>query len=121
MLRGIVIHGYHRGRTIVFPTANLQLIDPPEQIPLTGVFAARINKGGELFNGVANIGFRPTVDGSTLTVEVYLFNFSGDLYGKMLEVNFVARIRSEKKFRNLTCISKQIKKDIHQAIKLLGE
>ena len=109
-MTGVVIEGDKRAREINFPTAN---INPPSIIhPKKGVYAVKTNSNNISFNGIANFGERPTVDGKKLLLEVHLFNFDKNIYGKELTVEFLAFIREEKKFGNFDLLTKQIQKDI---------
>ena len=109
-MKGVVIEGDKRAREINFPTAN---IVPPKIIhPKKGVYAVKTNYNNICFNGIANFGERPTVDGKKLLLEVHLFNFDKNIYGKELTVEFLAFIREEKKFDNFDLLTKQIQKDI---------
>lgn len=110
-LTGTVIMGDQRGRTIGFPTAN---IDIWEQIlvPGKGVYATTAYVGSERYAAATNIGVRPTVDGHTLRIEPHLLDFAGDLYGQELTLEFIARIRPEKKFDGLEALKEQIGKDV---------
>ncbi len=115
---GHVAHGDQRGRTIGFPTANLKLTDifPPA----FGVYAVRaILEDGSRHDAVANFGMRPTVGGTAPQLEVHLFDFAGDLYGQLINVEFIAYIRPEQKFAGLDALKAQIAKDSDQARKLL--
>ncbi|PDW02944.1 riboflavin biosynthesis protein RibF [Candidatus Viridilinea mediisalina] len=117
-LCGRVIKGDQRGRTIGFPTANLAL--PPEQIlPADGVYACHAILDGTDIPAVTNIGVRPTFDGLRRTVEAYLLNWSGDLYGQTLRLEFHAHLRGEQKFPNIEALVKQIKQDVSHAQMLL--
>ncbi len=110
-LTGKVIHGNHLGRTLGYPTANLDL--EPDAVPpgSAGVYAARVYFGQNTFGGMANIGYRPTIRQNGFTVEVHLFDFSGDLYGKLLTVEFTERIRDEVKFDSLEALTAQMQRD----------
>ncbi len=111
---GPVIHGRKIGRTIGFPTANVFTGD--SQLPPDGVWSVSIIlSGNEIRRGVANLGIRPTVDGSARSLEVHLFDFEGDLYGKEIEVKFHRFIRPEKKFANVEELRKQIANDAESA------
>ncbi len=117
-LRGTVSPGRRRGgRQLGFPTANIQIED--ELCPRQGVYAvtAEINEG--IFMGVANIGYSPTFDDYLFTVEVHILDFEGDLYGKPIKVNFIKRIRDEKKFNSIEELSVQIRRDIETGRKIL--
>jgi riboflavin kinase / FMN adenylyltransferase len=117
-IRGEVVHGDARGRTIGFPTANIQLGAHLE--PARGVYAvtARLPDGGSV-KGVANLGQRPTVGGTESRLEVHLFDFSGDLYGQELEVALHGFIREEQKFESFDALKAQIVRDALEARALL--
>ncbi|HEY9821149.1 MAG TPA: bifunctional riboflavin kinase/FAD synthetase [Candidatus Sericytochromatia bacterium] len=114
-LTGVVVKGQQLGRTIGFPTANLQL--PPEKfLPRFGVYCVRVS--GDFLTsptasgvGVMNIGQRPTVNGTSVTVEVHLLDWSGDLYGKTLTVSLEQFLRPEQKFASLDALKTQIQTD----------
>ena len=113
-MSGRVIHGDEKGRTIGFPTANI----PLKRItsPINGVFAVKIKIENDLEKiGVANIGHRPTVDGTNTQLEVNIFDFSQDIYGKHLTIYFCKKIRKEKKFESFEALKKQIQIDAEQA------
>jgi riboflavin kinase/FMN adenylyltransferase len=115
---GKVIEGKKLGRTLGFPTANLATGDA--QLPPDGVWAVRaILDGGRCVPGVANLGLRPTVDGSSRSVEVHLFDFSGDLYGSALEIGFVEYLRAESKFSSIDALKTQIQADACRARRVL--
>ena len=109
-ISGKVIHGDKRGREIGFPTANIHMFH--ERPPLRGVFAVKLDDSF----GVANLGIRPTVSGSSqLNLEVHAFDFSADLYGKHVHVTFLKKLRDEKKFNNVNELKLQIEIDIANA------
>jgi len=116
---GVVIVGAQRGRTLGFPTANLQL--EPTYLPKPGVYAVDVvltSGSGERaskYVGVANLGTRPTFAGQNLGLEVHILNFSGDLYGQMLTVRWLTRLRDEQKFEGLEALRQQIQEDCLQA------
>lgn len=116
-MSGRVVHGDKRGRTIGFPTANILL--HRRVIPLRGVYAVRATVNANVLDGVANIGWRPTLNGSAPRLEVHLFDYAGDLYGQRMQVEFVAHIRDEQKFDGLDSLKKQIVQDALQARALL--
>lgn len=116
-VEGRVVEGRKLGRQIGFPTANVERGE--EQFPPDGVWAVRVREGDTCLQGVANLGVRPTVDGETRTLEVHLFDYSGDLYGKILEVEFVRHLRGERKFGSLEDLKAQISRDAEQALYLL--
>jgi riboflavin kinase / FMN adenylyltransferase len=119
-LSGRVVHGDERGRTIGVPTANLGAV--PELLPPNGVYAVTADRFSEaakafvpLARGVTNIGVRPTVGGSRLSVETFLLDFEGDLYDAELRVHLVTRLRDEKKFGSLDELKAQIARDVAAA------
>lgn len=118
-VRGGVVRGDARGRTIGFPTAN---VAPRTQLlPPAGVYAVRMDVGdGEWRGGVANLGVRPTFEPGVGSLEVHLFDFDADLYDREVEVGFVARIREERRFADLDALVAQIRLDADQARQQLG-
>ncbi|MBF0449223.1 MAG: bifunctional riboflavin kinase/FAD synthetase [Candidatus Magnetomorum sp.] len=113
-VRGIVRRGRNRGgRLLGFPTANLQLCD--ELKPLSGVYAVSVLLQNKSYLGVANIGFSPTFDDQQYTLEVHLLDFLENIYDKNICVNFIKRLRGEKKFSSIEALSDQIHRDIHDA------
>ncbi|QSX30864.1 bifunctional riboflavin kinase/FAD synthetase [Shewanella cyperi] len=119
-LCGRVAHGQKLGRTLGFPTANIAM--KRKVVPVRGVFAVRLWwDGSDIYDGVANIGFRPTVKGQMCQLEVHLFDFDGDLYGRRVEVELVAKIRDEQPFESLDALKKQITNDADRAMALLGD
>ena len=106
-IRGTVVHGDARGRTIGFPTANIALGRQLE--PARGVYAVTVIVDGEVIPGVANIGRRPTVaEGALSRVEAHLFDFTGDLYGRELDVSLHAFLRAERRFAGIDELQAQI-------------
>lgn len=115
---GKVVNGDRRGRTLGFPTANL--VTKNEVIPGNGVYAVLAELAGKQYQGIMNIGFRPTFyKNAKPTREVYLLNYTGNLYGKMLRIYFIARLRDEKRFPNPVALIAQVKKDVLKAKKRL--
>ncbi|MEO6055055.1 MAG: bifunctional riboflavin kinase/FAD synthetase [Chthoniobacterales bacterium] len=117
---GTVKHGKHLGRELGFPTANLS--GHNEQFPPNGVYAVEANVSEKWLPGVANIGFRPTVELNLpeRTLEVHLFDFSEDIYGRDMELRFVSYLRAEQKFDGLDALKAQIHKDVQDAKKTLS-
>lgn len=110
VISGKVTHGDKRGREIGFPTANIHMFH--ERPPLRGVFAVKLDN----FNGIANLGTRPTIGGAEkLNLEVHIFNFSKDIYGKHVHVTFLQKIRDEKKFKTIDELKQQITLDVDKA------
>lgn len=120
LVHALVVHGNHLGRTLGFPTANLELPKNKPFLLANGVYAIKAEVNLQVYNGMANAGIRPTIYGTTLTLEVNLFDFSGDLYGKTMVVYFYHRIRDEKKFDSLDHLVQQIHLDKKEALRLLA-
>jgi riboflavin kinase / FMN adenylyltransferase len=114
-LSGTVVTGQQLGRTIGFPTANLQL-PPAKFLPQYGVYSVEVLVHKTVVKGVMNLGCRPTVAGAAPTIEVHLLNWSGDLYGQNLQVNLLRFLRPEQKFPNLEVLKQQISKDCQAAL-----
>jgi riboflavin kinase / FMN adenylyltransferase len=114
-IKGKVQKGKQLGKKIGFPTANIDIKNYVLANP--GVYAVRVKtqKSKNFIKGIANLGYRPTFNGSKILLEVHLFNFTGNLYNKYLTVNFLRFIRKEKKFKNVDQLIKQIKIDLHKA------
>ena len=108
-IAGRVNHGDKKGRTIGFPTANVLL--KRCKSPVNGVFAVEVSVAGERFKGVANVGHRPTVEGTRAQLEVHLFDVKKDLYGTYIEVAIKQKLRDEQKFENFNELHQQIKRD----------
>ena len=119
-LTGKVVQGRQLGRTIGFPTANIQVTDEYKLIPADGVYAVKVSVKGQLFKGMLNIGHRPTVDGSHKTIEVHIIDFNDDIYEENIQVLFIDRIRDEKKFDGIDALKSQIMVDRAEALKLLA-
>ncbi len=113
-LDGVVVPGDGRGRTIGFPTAN---VDTDNELrPAAGVYAVALHDAaGVVRGGAANIGVKPTFGGGALTIEVHLFDFSGDLYGQKIRVQFLGRIRDERRFASVDELKVQINRDVESA------
>ena len=111
-IEGLVQKGRQMGKKIGFPTCNLDIKN--YVIPKLGVYAVkiRIKNSNKILKGIANIGFRPTFNQKKILLEVHIFNFSGNLYNKVLTIDFISFIRNEKKFKNINQIKKQISSDL---------
>ena len=119
-VRGEVVHGADRGGKLLgFPTANINAKD--QLLPKTGVYAVWVSKGEQVWAGVANIGMNPTFGGDHLSVEAHIFDYSGDLYGKDVDLHFVQRLRSEKKFSGIEELKAKIAEDAKLAKRVLAE
>ncbi|HSH04235.1 MAG TPA: bifunctional riboflavin kinase/FAD synthetase [Anaerolineae bacterium] len=112
-LIGTVVHGAQRGRTIGFPTANIT-VDDKQLIPANGVYATYAYHNGQRYPAATNIGYRPTVDGHSHTIEAHLLDFKGNLYDHSLTVEFIHYLRPEQKFDGLTTLINQITADVDQ-------
>lgn len=115
---GVVTPGHHRGMVLGYPTANIYTVD--EAIPKNGIYAVRVLFGPMILDGACYIGNQPTFAGEKIGIEVYLFDFSGELYHEHLTVQFVKMIREEKRFDNKEELIQQIKDDVAKAQEVLG-
>lgn len=118
-LRGKVIHGYKRGRSLGFPTINLDA-PPGLAIPNDGVYAVKVKIKNEEYNGVANVGFRPTFNGTSRNIEIYILNFNQMIYGENITIHFIQRIRGELSFDSLDDLKRQIELDVKTTIEILS-
>ena len=119
-VEGTVIEGSRRGGPLIgVPTANLEVTD--ELVPLSGVYAVRAEHNGTVYPGVANVGPNPTFNQQALSVEVHLFNFSRNIYGELLRISFVSRLRGEIRFSGVEELKTQIHRDIEEGKRLLQE
>jgi len=112
-LHGKVVTGTGRGVGLGFPTANLGT-DPWQAVPADGVYAAQAHVNGRVYRSVANIGTNPTFGGSKRTVEVYVLDYDGNLYGKEFKIDIIERLRDEKPFGSAGELAKQIEEDVKQ-------
>lgn len=110
-LSGKVIRGKKIGRTIGFPTANLQTKEDYKLLPCDGVFFIKTQYNGSCYYGMMNVGFRPTLEGEERSFEVHLFDFNQDLYGEILQVDLLELIRKEKKFASLEELKAKLQED----------
>ena len=117
---GQVVPGRDRGgRLLGFPTANLKLFD--ELIPKPGVYATEVFVDGQRHEGATNIGYSPTFKNGTFSVETHILDFSGDIYGKIIQLRFIERLRDEKTFSGPGELSIQIRKDVEKARRVLAK
>jgi riboflavin kinase / FMN adenylyltransferase len=134
---GIVVHGDHRGKLLGFPTANL-VTEPHKLLPANGVYAVRVTVPGEekeeeltferdstgssrVYNGVVNIGVRPTFEGQGRHLEAHLLDIDLDLYNQRITIDFIARLRAEQRFGGIEALKAQISSDVQQARHILVE
>lgn len=120
VLRGTVVRGQQLGRKLGFPTANVEL-ERAQVVPADGVYVVWATVNGRRHKGACSIGVRPAVGGTARTVEVYLLDFAGDLYGQTLDVEFAARLRDEANFETLEALTAQIARDVEQVRALLPD
>ena len=111
---GRVAHGNKLGRTIGFPTANIML--NRLVVPIHGVYAVKVETKTGTYQGIANIGNRPTINGTKPLLEVHIFDFNRAIYGEAIEVSFIKKLRNEVKFSNFEALKQQIEKDKQQAV-----
>lgn len=116
-IAGRVAHGNKLGRTIGFPTANIML--NRLVVPIHGVYAVKVETKTGTYQGIANIGNRPTINGTKPLLEVHIFDFNQSIYGEAIEVSFVKKLRDEVKFSNFEALKQQIEKDKQQAVEFL--
>lgn len=119
LLSGTVVTGHQLGRTIGIPTANLD-VSPQILLPMDGVYAAETEVDGRRYPAVTNIGMRPTVHGDCRTVEPWLLDFSGDLYGRRLTLRLLTFLRGERRFPSLEALQAEIRRNAEQTRTLLS-
>lgn len=119
-LSGTVVKGKQLGRTIGFPTANIELDEDYKLVPKNGVYIVCAKIDNQLVNGMMNIGFNPTVEGKNKTIEVHLFDFNSDLYNHKIKISIIHPIRSEQKFESVAVLKQQLIKDKEFSIQYLS-
>ncbi len=121
-ITGTVIHGNKLGRTIGYPTANLKPTDPEQTIPAVGIYAIQAVYNGSQYNGMMSIGYNPTVtDKKDIKIEANLFDFDEDIYGRVLEISFLKRLRDELKFDSVEALKQQLHNDKEETLKLFDQ
>jgi riboflavin kinase/FMN adenylyltransferase len=120
LLRGEVVVGDRRGRSIGYPTANV-LVDPAVIVPARGVYAGFVRAGKDVHAACTNVGVAPTFERGESRVEAYLLGFQGDLYGRVVDVSFVHRIRSERRFSGVEELKDQIARDVEEARRITND
>ena len=119
-LHGVVVAGNRLGRTIGFPTANMQMYEPLKLVPGNGVYFVKVDTVGRSLFGMCNIGCRPTVgQGNARTIETNIFGFDEDIYGLDVKVTFVRKIRDEVKFESLDALRRQLEQDRDECLTYL--
>lgn len=115
-LTGTVVPGRGIGKDLGFPTANIKVNHPDKLLPAPGVYIIKVHIDAEVFQGILNIGTRPTFEGKDQHIEAHIFDFDGDLYTKEVKIEFLLRIRDEMKFDGLDALIEQIEKDKYKAL-----
>jgi len=120
-ITGTVIKGNRIGRKLGFPTANIEVNDNCKLIPANGVYIAHVNVNKKLYNGMVNIGIRPTLNLKEITIEVNIFDFDADIYNQQITISLVDRIRDEVKFHDLDALKIQLVKDKAEILKKIDQ
>lgn len=122
IIKGKVVNGFQNGRKLGFPTANIEVDSSEKMLPPTGVYAVKVvlENDETTYGGMLDIGTRPTFNGKNQTIEVNIFDFEGDLYGSMLSVSFVKRLRDDVKFDSIEALIAQLHEDKTQVISILN-
>ena len=107
-INGKIVRGNGIGRKINFPTANIEIDEPKKLLPKSGVYAVEVILNRKIYLGMLNIGYNPTIKNEKKSIEVNIFEFSEDIYNNKISINFIRRIRNEKKFKNLNELKKQL-------------
>ncbi len=119
-LKGVVVAGEQFGRTIGFPTANMQLYEPLKLVPANGVYFVRVETLGTEYYGMCNIGMRPTVSKANIrTIETHIFDFDEDIYGLDIRISFLSRLRGERCFTSADALKRQLEVDRDECLKLI--
>lgn len=118
-LVGTVVHGHHRGKVLGFPTANLA--PENELIPKSGVYAVKVKIDDGIYDGACNIGPNPTFGDEASSIEVFIFDFDGDLYGRRLRLYFIERVRDERKFPDAAALQRAIRSDVGRSREILRD
>jgi len=121
MLTGSIVKGKGLGRKLNFPTANLSIPEEYKLIPKNGVYVVSSVMDNKTVFGMMNIGFNPTVEGKTKSIEINFFDFDQDLYGKKIQIDIIDRIRDEKKFNSLEGLQAQLKKDRETSLSIISK
>lgn len=117
-LEGVVVNGFHVGRRIGYPTANVEVASD-KLVPCDGVYAVRVDVDGVIYGGMLNIGWRPTFNGNHRTIEVHLFDFDSNIYSEHIRIYFIDFIRPERRFDSPEALVSQLAEDEQQARKVL--
>lgn len=120
-LTGKIVKGDGLGKKINYPTANIFIEETYKIIPKDGVYLVETIIEDKLFNGMMNIGHRPTIGTNVKSIEVHLFNFNEDIYGKVISIKMISKIRDEKKFSSIQALKEQLVKDENYCLKLINK
>ncbi|MDC1009811.1 bifunctional riboflavin kinase/FAD synthetase [Flavobacteriaceae bacterium] len=120
-LTGKIVKGDGLGKKINYPTANIFIEETYKIIPKDGVYLVETIIEDKLFNGMMNIGHRPTIGTNVKSIEVHLFNFNEDIYGKVISIKMISKIRDEKKFASIEALKEQLVKDENYCLKLINK
>ena len=120
-LTGKVIKGDGLGKKIMYPTANIFIKEKYKIIPKDGVYLIKTFIKNKLYNGMMNIGHRPTIGANEKSLEVHLFNFNKDIYGEQISIDIISKIRDEKKFSSIEALKDQLVKDENHCLKLINK
>ncbi|WP_109832583.1 bifunctional riboflavin kinase/FAD synthetase [Reichenbachiella versicolor] len=118
-LTGKVVEGQKVGKSIGFPTANIEIKETYKLVPKDGVYAVNVEVAGQVWEGMLNIGERPTIEGAGRSIEVNIFDMDQDIYNEEIKVSFIKRIRDEKKFEGVELLKAQLKDDLDSAKEIL--
>ncbi|RNL93530.1 bifunctional riboflavin kinase/FAD synthetase [Sinomicrobium pectinilyticum] len=121
MLTGEIVKGKGLGRQINFPTANLRIAEKYKLIPRNGVYVVKSRIAGRTVYGMMNIGFNPTVNGTTQSIEIHFFDFDRDIYGEKIQVDMLKRLRDEVRFESVEVLSAQLDRDKEKALDYIGK
>ena len=117
-LSGVVVRGNQLGRTLGYPTANIDVAHPYKLIPKDGVYLVQSTIDGQKLFGMMNIGVRPTIEGKIQVIETHFFDFDKDIYGKNIQISLISRLRDEQKFASLDELKQQLQRDELVAMQL---
>ena len=121
MLTGVICKGKQLGKTIDFPTANLHIKEAYKLIPKNGAYIVKANIKNDLIYGMMNVGFNPTVNGTTQSIEIHFFDFNQDLYNQKVQVQLLKRLRDEVKFDSINALKEQLIKDKKTALSFVNK
>lgn len=119
-LSGKVVEGLKLGRTIGYPTANIQVTDQYKLIPADGIYAVKLKHANKMYSGMLSIGNNPTVEGKGRSIEVNIFDFNETIYGDTVTLYFIERLREEQKFNSLDDLKKQLLKDEEDSLRIVS-